>query len=130
MKKIFAVLVALIMMVSSMAFAMEGDASYFVTSIQTMTLANEFKDKVIAMGGKPVYTKMEVELSLRYAEAWGMIMNVAYLEMEAASSDTPSGKNELGEYLELVEKLRTMYELGLVSGEEVVNGMAAALQDA
>ena len=134
MKKLLCAFLALIVVLTLPAFGTSGDLyagnpEYFSISVETMATANEFKDKLMKIAGQSSYTKMDVELSLLYAEAWGTIMNIAFVEMDAVSKDAPTGEYVLADFSDYIDRLRLMYDAGLTTGDEVIKGLADALKD-
>lgn len=134
MKKLLCAFLALIVVLTLPAFGTSGDLyagnpEYFAISVETMATANEFKDKLMKIAGQSSYTKMDVELSLLYAEAWGTIMNIAFVEMDAVSKDAPTGEYILADFSDNIDRLRLMYDAGLTTGDEVIKGLADALKD-
>ena len=134
MKKLLCAFLALIVVLTLPAFGTSGDLyagkpEYFAISVETMATANEFKDKLMKIAGQSSYTKMDVELSLLYAEAWGTIMNIAFVEMDAVSKDAPTGEYVLADFSDYIDRLRLMYDAGLTTGDEVIKGLADALKD-
>lgn len=129
MKKVLSILVTLLLMVSSTCYATSGDVTYFIKASESMAIAEQFKDKVIDIGEKPSFTEMDLELCLRYTEIWANLMNVALVEMEAASSNIPSDTYEFDEIIDLINQMRSMSDLGIITKDVVITSLAEALKN-
>ena len=129
MKKAFSILVVLFLMISSTCYATSGDVSYFLKASESMSIAAQFKDRVIAIGEKDSFTEMDLELCLRYTDIWANLMNVALIEVEAASSDTPSDTYKFDEIVDMVNKMRAMLDLGIITKDVVITSLAEALKN-
>ena len=129
MKKVFSLMIVLFLMISSTCYATSGDVSYFLKASESMSIAAQFKDRVIAIGEKDSFTEMDLELCLRYTEIWANLMNVALVEMEAASSNIPSDTYEFDEIIDLINQMRSMSDLGIITKDVVITSLAEALKN-
>ena len=129
MKKLTSLaLVILLMVVSIPAWAEDTDSesksSYLLDGASTMDYAEELRSRIGTLTGKD---GIEVELGLQYAEMYGRLAKMAYLEIGAVTGETSDDIGDTDMYLTIVGLVRSKYENDEISGDEVIAGLTEGL---
>ena len=128
MKRLIAIVLVLVTLLSAIPFAQAETTNYVTWSLSTLKFLGELKDRLLVLAEKKEPTPMDVELALQYADACGRLMAMSTTELEAlTNTDAPKENNSLKEFEESLEKIRLYYDLGIASGAEVISGIVSGI---
>ena len=127
MKRIVVAILIIITLFTTVAFAEATEPSYLSYSLSTMNFVEELKDRMAALDEKENPTSIDVELCLQYAEMYARLLNLSSIEMTAMASDTAPELGDFDEYLEVLETIRSVYNMNLRSADEVIEGLVKGI---
>ena len=127
MKRIVVAILIIITLFTTVAFAEATEPSYLSYSLSTMNFVEELKDRMAALDEKENPTSIDVELCLQYAEMYARLLNLSSIEMTAMTSDTAPELGDFDEYLEVLETIRSVYNMNLRSADEVIEGLVKGI---
>ena len=127
LKRIVVAILIIITLFTTVAFAEATEPSYLSYSLSTMNFVEELKDRMAALDEKENPTSIDVELCLQYAEMYARLLNLSSIEMTAMASDTAPELGDFDEYLEVLETIRSVYNMNLRSADEVIEGLVKGI---
>lgn len=100
---------------------------YLSYSTSTMAFAHEIEDRMNALDEKENPTAIDVELCLQYAEMYARLTNLSAIEITAVTKNEPPTLGSYEELVEMIGTIRSFYEKGLKSGDEIISGLVEGI---